>query len=334
MGEQLKTADLVLVTGARGFLGWHVAKLLLKAGAKVRGLTRSQRAPLPEEDPGIDWYEGDLTRFDELTEPLQGCRYLFHVAGDYRFWTRSPAEIFAANVDGTRNVLDAAWRAGVEKVVYTSTCGILAPKKTGEQTEQELADEGKLVGHYKRSKRRAYAVVEERTRHGWPIVTVLPTAPIGPCDLRPTPTGRIIIEFLRGRIPMIAKTGLNFVDVRDVAAGHLLALHRGISGSRYLLGCHNLWLREFLTRLEPFTKHRAPRVVAPYWLSRAVAEVEERLAQVTGKEPFAAREAVENSRHPMFFSSSKAIFEMGYEPTGIDRAIREAVEYFRARGMA
>jgi dihydroflavonol-4-reductase len=326
--------DLVLVTGARGFVGWHVAKALLQAGARVRGLTRSLNSPLPEDDPGIEWCQGDLNDEQTLPPALSDCRILFHVAADYRFWALDPREIYASNIQGTKNILDAAGRAGVEKIVYTSTSGILAPTMEGEQTEINLARPDQLRGPYKRSKRIAYQEIDERIQKGWPIVTVLPTAPIGPCDLRPTPTGRIITEFLKGGMPMYAKTGLNLVDVRDVATGHQLACERGISGHRYLLGCQNLWLREFLIKLEPFTRHRAPKVAAPYWVTRPIAYASEMIAVIHKQEPFAALEAVETSRHVNFFSSSKAISEIGYQPRGVDRAIREAVEYFRAKGMA
>ncbi|MGA8655008.1 MAG: NAD-dependent epimerase/dehydratase family protein [Chthoniobacterales bacterium] len=327
------TGDLVLVTGARGFVGWHVAKRLLSAQAKVRGLTRSLNSPLPEDDPGIEWVEGDITRPETLIEPLRDCRYLFHVAGDYRFWAPQPGEIYEANVSGTIGVLDAAWKAGIEKVVYTSTCGILAAKNRGEGNETQLVSTREVSGPYRRSKLLAYHEVQKRCKNGWPIVTVLPTSAIGPCDLRPTPTGRIIVEFLRGTFPMIAHTGLNFVDVRDVAAGHLLALDRGIAGERYLIGCQNLSLREFLTKLEPFAEHRVPKLVSPYFLSRIIAEVSERAAKRHNREPLAALEAVRVSRYTNFFSSSKAIFQIGYKPNGIDRAIEDAVAYFSSKKM-
>jgi dihydroflavonol-4-reductase len=328
------TGDLVLVTGARGFIGWHLSKYLIQTGARVRGLTRSLAAPLPEPDPGIEWHEGDLTQPDRLYPALRDCRTLFHVGGDYRFWAPDIRAIFASNVDGTRNVLDAAERAGVEKIVYTGTSGILADKKDGEQTEADIAPEEQLRGPYQKSKLMAYLEVEKRSKLGWPIVTVLPTTPIGSCDLRPTPTGRILIEFLKGHMPMYAKTGLNFVDVRDVAIGHYLACKRGISGHRYLIGCENLWLRDFLIRLEPFTSRRAPKIASPYWLSKTIAHASEMMAFFSRREPFAAHEAVETSRFPHFYSSSRAISEIGYDPQGISFAIRDAIEFFHSHGMA
>jgi dihydroflavonol-4-reductase len=326
-------ADLVLVTGAKGFIGWHVASTLLRAGYRVRGLTQSFRTPLPQEDPGIEWFEGDIRNPETLTEPMRDCRYLFHVAGDYRFWAPDKSAILETNIQGTINTLDTAWKAGIEKIVYTSTCSILAPNNGDEQTESHLAREHEVSSPYKRSKWLAYQEIFKRCSKGWPIITVLPTAPIGTCDLRPTPTGRIILHFLQGKFFMSARTGLNFADVKDVAQGHLLALNRGISGRRYLLGCQNLRLNEFLKKLEPYTKHRVPKFLAPYFLSRLLAQMSETSAIVHQREPMVTLEAVKASKHLHFFSSSHAISELGYQPKGIDSAIREAVEYFKQKEM-
>ena len=327
------TGDLVLVTGARGFVGWHVAAALLDAGAKVRGLTRSSKAPVPGIDPGIDWFKGDLSRPDTLTKALTNCRFLFHVAADHRYARSDPESIHRSNVEGTKNILDAAWKAGVEKVVYTSTSGILASKPGGEQNEADISDIKQLRGPYHISKLLAYREVEKRSNQGLPIVTVMPTTAIGPYDARPTPTGRVITEFLAGRTPFRLKVRLNFVDVRDVAVGHVLALNRGISGQRYLIGCQNLWLHEFLSKLEQFTDCRVSKIAAPDWLARVFASViDKNPIRRDGNSP-AAVEAMEASRCAGFCSSSKAITEIGYRPRGIDLAIREAVEYFRLKGM-
>ena len=267
------TGDLALVTGARGFVGWHLAAALLDAGAKVRGLTRSSKAPVPGIDPGIDWFKGDLSQSDTLTNALTNCRFLFHVAADHRYARSNPESIHRSNVEGTKNILDAAWKAGVEKVVYTSTSVILASKPGGEQNEADIADVKQLRGPFHVSKLLAFREVEKRSNQGLPIVTVMPTAAIGPYDARPTPTGRVITEFLAGRAPFRLKVRLNFVDVRDVAVGHVLALNRGISGQRYLIGCQNLWLPEFLAKLEQFTDCRVSKIAAPDWLARAFATV-------------------------------------------------------------
>ena len=257
----------VLVTGASGFIGWHVADQLTRTGAIVRALIRPTTA---RSEEAFEWVEGDLLQRDSLDEAMRNCRYVFHVAGDYRFWARDQREIFANNVQGTINILEAAKAAEIENIVYTSTTGILERGTLARlATEERLASPSTFHGPYKRSKFEAFLEAQKRAEAGWPIVIALPTAPIGPHDLKPTPTGMIIVQFLNGKIPMLARTGLNFVDVRHCALGHLLAMVRGQKGERYLLGGTNLWLGEFLQRLEPFGKYRAPRLHAPYWLSYA-----------------------------------------------------------------
>ena len=322
----------VLVTGASGFIGWHVADRLVDAGARVRALIRPTTR---RSEEAFDWMEGDLLRRDSLDAAVRGCRYVLHVAGDYRFWARDPREIFANNVQGTINVLEAAKAADVEGIVYTSTTGILE-RGTAEKlaTESRLASPKAFTGPYKRSKFEAFLEAQRRADAGWPIVTALPTAPIGPHDLKPTPTGMIIVQFLNGRIPMLARTGLNFVDVRQCALGHLLALVRGEPRQRYLLGGVNLWLGEFLQKLEPFSQHRAPRRHAPHWLSYATACVSETLARFSSTwRPFVTRESVKMSRGPHFSSNEKAEHELGYAALPIEDAIREAIEDFAARGF-
>ncbi len=322
----------VLVTGASGFIGWHVADQLVAAGAEVRALVRPATA---HNGQRFAWVEGDLLRRETLDEAVKGCRYLFPVAGDYRFWARNPRVIFANNVQGTTNMLEAARAAGVESIVYTSTTGILE-RGTLERlaTEDRLATPSTFKGAYKRSKFEAFCEAQSRAEAGWPIVTALPTAPIGPHDLKPTPTGMIIVQFLNGRIPMLARTGLNFVDVRQCALGHLLAMVRGKRAERYLLGGVNLSLGEFLQRVEPYGTHRAPRLHAPHWLSYATACVSETVAKCRSDwQPFVTRESVQMSRGPHFSSNEKAEHELGYEVTPIDDAIRDAVADFAARGL-
>jgi len=283
----------------------------------------------------FEWAEGDLLRRDMIDAAVNGCRYVFHVAGDYRFWARDPREIFANNVQGTINVLEAAKAAGVEKMVYTSTTGILE-RGTSERlaVEARLASPSSFKGPYKQSKFAAFRQAQERADAGWPIVTALPTAPIGRHDLKPTPTGMIIVQFLNGRIPMLARTGLNFVDVRQCALGHLLAMVRGHSGERYLLGGTNLWLGEFLKKVEPYGKHRAPRRHAPHWLSYATACASETMARFSPAwKPFVTRESVQMSRGPHFSSNEKAERELGYESIPIENAIRDAVADFGAQGL-
>jgi dihydroflavonol-4-reductase len=324
----------VLVTGASGFIGSHVASLLVQTGARVRAFARSTKG---RRDPAIEWVEGNLLCRDSIDAATKDCRYIFHVAGDYRFWARDPREIFANNVQGTINLLEAGRRRGVEKIVCTSTTGILEPG-TPERlaTEERLACSSQFKGPYKRSKYRSYLEVKKRVDAGWPIVTTLPTAPIGPNDVRPTPTGMIIVAFLNGRIPLLAHTGLNFVDVRHCALGHLLTMARGKSGERYLLGGINLWLRDFLKRVEPYAHYRTPRSYAPHWLSFLTACASETAARfLPGWTPFVTRESVQMSRGPHFSSNAKARNELAYVPTfSIDQAVHDAVEDFIARGLA
>jgi len=324
-----------MVTGASGFIGWHVAQQLVDAGAKVRALIRPATLRRYREPEQFEWVEGDLTDRQSLDRAIKGCRYLFHVAGDYRFWARDPQAIHASNVQGTINVLEAAKAAGVEKIVVTSTTGIL---RRG--TADQLADESQLVspdqlcGPYKSSKFEAFLETDRRAQSGWPIVTVLPTAPIGTHDIKPTPTGMIIVQFLNGRIPMLARTGLNFVDVRQCALGHLLAMTRGRAAERYLLGGVNLWLREFLQRLEPYSKYRAPGLHAPHWLSYATACASELVARMSSHwVPFVTRESVRMSRKPHFSSNAKAESELGYETMPIEDAIHDAVGDFSSREL-
>jgi dihydroflavonol-4-reductase len=324
----------VFVTGASGFIGSHVASLLVQTGAHVRAFARSTKG---RRDSAIDWVEGDLLCRDSIDAAMKDCRYVFHVAGDYRFWARDPREIFANNVHGTINLLEAARRRGVEKIVCTSTTGILEPG-TPERlaTEERLASPSQFKGPYKRSKFRSYLEVKKRADGGWPIVTTLPTAPIGPHDVRPTPTGMIVVAFLNGRIPLLARTGLNFVDVRHCALGHLLSMARGKSGERYLLGGTNLWLCDFLKRIEPYARYRTPRFYAPHWLCFLTACASETAALLSPNWiPFVTRESVQMSRGPHFSSNAKAENELGYVPTpSIDQAIHDAVEDFAARGLA
>ena len=324
----------VFVTGASGFIGSHVASFLVQTGARVRAFARSAKG---RRDRAIDWVEGDLLCREQIEAAMKDCRYVFHVAGDYRFWAPDPREIFANNVQGTINLLEAAKRCGVEKIACTSTTGILesgTPERLA--TEERLASPSQFKGPYKYSKFRSYLEAKKRADAGWPIVTTLPTAPIGPNDVRPTPTGMIVVAFLNGRIPLLAQTGLNFVDVRNCALGHLLSMARGKSGERYLLGGINLWLREFLKLVEPYARYRTPRFYAPHWLSFLTACASETAAQFSPSWiPFVTRESVQMSRGPHFSSNAKAGHELGYVPTSsIDQAIHDAVEDFVARRLA
>lgn len=319
----------VLVTGATGFVGWHVAWRLIEKGHRVRALVRpGSRLRELEAEPAC----GDLRDAGSLARAVAGCELVFHVAADYRLWVRDPAEMYASNVAGTRNLLEAARRAGVERVVYTSTVGAIGIPAQGlgdEQTPVSLAD---MVGHYKRSKFLAEQAALEAARGGLPVVIVNPTAPIGDHDFKPTPTGRIILDFLRGAMPAYVDTGLNFVDVADVAEGHLQACERGRSGERYILGSENLTLRQFLERLAAVSGRRAPRRRIPYAVAWVAGALSTGWATLTGRPPLAPLDGVRMARKKMFVSSAKAMRELGYAPRPVDDAMRRAVEWFRANG--
>ena len=332
--ENVFRDQVVVVTGARGFIGSHVARQLAECGAHVRAITRStdeQKNPFE-----FQWYQGDVTEPETLQKPFANARYIFHVAGDYRFWARDPSRIFANNVAGTKNVLELAAKVGAEKIVVTSTQGILEPgtlEKPGNETRR--MNPGQLHGPYKTSKVAAAEVVRRFVSEGMPIVSVLPGAPIGESDLRPTPTGAVIVQFLRGKFPLLAHTGLSFVDVNDCARGHLLAVARGRVGEDYLLAGKNLWLREFFLLLAPYSQFPVPTKYAPIWMSRIAAQVSEMWYRISGSdaEPFITTESVRMSECPYFFSSDKAVRELGYTLSPLENAIDRAVQDFKKRGV-
>ncbi len=320
---------LTLVTGASGFLGWHVARVLAERGHRVRALCRPG-SQIRELD--VERVDGDLRDQESLARAAQGCQYIFHVAADYRLWTKDPRELYRSNVDGTRNVLDAAERAGIEKIIYTSTVGCIGMPKDqngDEATPVSIAD---MAGHYKRSKWLAEEAALERARGGAPIVIVNPTAPIGDHDWKPTPTGKIIVDFLRGNLPAFVDTGLNLVDARDIAIGHLQAAERGRAGERYILGCENLTLEQILARLAIIAGRPVPKVKLPYAVAYATGVITTAWANITGHPPIAPLEGVRMARKKMFVTHAKAARELGFSPGPVNAALARAVEWFRANG--
>jgi dihydroflavonol-4-reductase len=321
---------VTLVTGASGFLGGHVARLLAARGESLRLLLResSDRRGLA----GLSFEEavGDLRDLGSLRKAAAGCRTIYHVAADYRLWARDAADLYASNVEGTRNLLTAAGEAGVERVVYTSTVGTIGFPGDGrvgdEESPKTLAD---MSGAYKRSKFLAEQEALAFAKEGLPVVIVNPTAPVGDADLKPTPTGRIILDFLLGRTPAYIDTGLNLVDVRDVAEGHLLAAERGRPGERYILGCRNMTLREILEALASLTGRPAPKVQLPYAAAWAFGAAETALASLTGREPHAPLEAVRMAAKKAWVSSAKAERELGWRPGLIEPALERAIAWFR-----
>jgi dihydroflavonol-4-reductase len=318
-----------LVTGASGFLGWHIARLLIERGYAVRALCRptSQIRELDAER-----VTGDLRHPESLARAAYGCALVFHVAADYRLWARDSNELYESNVQGTRNMLTAARNAGAERIVYTSTVGCIGmpqDKPGDEQTPVSIAD---MSGHYKRSKWLAEQVALEEARAGLPVVIVNPTAPIGDHDWKPTPTGKIVVDFLSGRLPAFVDTGLNVVDAREVAEGHLLAAERGRPGERYILGSENLTLQQILRKLAAIAGTPAPKFRVPYPVAYAAGIVSTALAAVTGREPRAPLEGVKMARKKMFVVHDKAVRELGFSPAPAEKALRNAVNWFRANG--
>jgi len=317
----------ILVTGASGFLGWHVARLLEERGYRVRALARPG-----SRVTGLDAEVvlGDLRDADSLNRAVAGCELLFHVAADYRLWARHPVELRQSNVDGTRNLLKAARRAGVERAVYTSTVGTIGFPPDGlgdEQTPVSLAD---MVGAYKRTKFLAEQVAIEFAASGFPVVIVNPTAPVGDHDVKPTPTGQTILDFLNGRIPAFIDTGLNIVDARDVAQGHLLALEHGRPGERYILGSENLTLAQVLEALARITGRKAPATRLPYAVAYCAGVCSTAWAEVTGIPPRVPIDAVRMARKKMWVRHDKGRRELGFEPAPAEIGLRKAVEWFSA----
>lgn len=275
---------------------------------------------------------GNLRDPQSLERAVAGCAVVYHVAADYRLWAKDPSELYASNVEGTRNLLIAARNAGVERVVYTSTVGCIGmpeEKPGNEETEVHLDD---MAGAYKRSKFQAEQVAMEFARAGFPVVIVNPTAPIGDHDFKPTPTGKIVVDYLKGDMPVFVDTGLNLVDVEDTAEGHLLACDRGRTGERYILGCENLTLQQILTRLAAISGGSAPRWRIPYAVAYAAGLASTGWANLTGQEPRAPIDAVRMARKKMFVSLDKAKRELGFNPRPVDGALKRAVDWFRANG--
>jgi dihydroflavonol-4-reductase len=324
-----------VVTGASGFVGYHVAKVLCAHGERVRVMLRatSRRdhlASLP-----VEIVAGDLGDPASLAVALRGASHLYHVAAAYTFGSRDPAHIYADNVEGTRNVLRAAGDAGVKRVVYTSTVGALATSRrdtiSNEDTPVSPRD---MISHYKRSKFMAQQVAEEFARNGLDVVIVNPSAPIGPVDAKPTPTGKMIVDFLRGKMPAYVDTGLNVIAVEDVAEGHRLAAEKGRAGEKYILGNQNMHLREILALLAKVSGRPRPRVRIPHAVAYAAAACSEVKASLTRSEPEIPMESVRLARHFMYFDSSKAVRELGLPQTSVEAALARAVTWYREHGYA
>ncbi len=319
----------ILVTGATGFLGWHVARRLLDRGCCVRALARDTRRL--RELPKIEPAQGDLRDPQSLTRAVQGCKSLFHVAADYRLWVRDPDEMYRANVDGTRALFEAALKAGVEKIVYTSTVGCIGVPLNGIGDETQPVAIDDMKGPYKRSKFLAEQVALEYAKK-LPVIIVNPTAPIGDHDFKPTPTGKIVVDFLKRRMPAFLDTGLNVVDAGDVADGHLQAFENGKSGERYILGSENLTLAQIFEKLASITGIPAPKTQIPYAVAYAAGVATTAWANVSGKQPRAPLDGVRMAKKKMWVRHDKATRELGFRPAPAEKGLANAVQWFRANG--
>ena len=322
-----------LVTGATGFLGSHVAHLLVTRGDDVRVMTRISSDLRALEGLAAERVTGDLRDPASLKSALQGVGRIYHVAADYRLWAADSREIYESNVTGTRNLLQAARDAGVEKIVYTSTVATIAvPGEENLPSEATRASVDEMIGHYKRSKLMAEECALRAAQSGSPVVIVNPTTPVGPGDWKPTPTGKIVVDFLNGRMPGYVDTGLNFIPVEDCARGHLLAAESGRIGERYILGGLNLTLKNVLDILSRITGRPAPQWKFPHALAYAAGLVDSAVSRVLGREPRIPLEGVRMARHKMFVDASRAQRELGFSHGSIETALQRAVAWYESNG--
>lgn len=324
----------VLVTGATGFVGANVARVLLERGHCVRVLVRKTSDTGNVDGLDVERVTGDLRDSASILAAVKGCEDVYHVAAEYNFWSKDPEQTYKSNIDGTRNIMEASLRHGVRRVVYTSTVGAIGladqPNPCNETTPMA---KGQLTSHYKRSKFEAEKVALSYVEKGLPLVVVNPSAPVGPWDRKPTPTGKIIVDFVQGKMPAYLDTGLNVVHVRDVALGHLLAAQRGRIGERYILGNKNLTLNDILGILSKLTGLPKPKVRIPYGVAWMAGLVSTTLSDwVTQRPPAVALEAVKMAKRHMFFDASKAVRELGLPQTPVEKALEDAVNWFSAFG--
>ena len=325
-----------LVTGVTGFVGSAVARALVRAGTEVRGLVRPGADRRALDGLAIEPVAGDLTDAASLRSALRGCRHVYHVAAHYALWARDPSVFYTVNVDGTRALLDAARASGVERIVYTSTIGAVGlPDGGGPGSESTPVSLAQLTGHYKRSKYLAEQEVLKAAHAGLPVVIVNPSAPVGVCDVKPTPTGQIVVDFMKGRMVAYVETGMNLIDVDDVAVGHLRAMERGRTGERYILGCRNLTLKEVFEILSRLTGIKAPAVKLPRGMVLPLAHVNKWLADyVTHRPPRIPLDGVRMAKYVMHYDCSKAVRELELPQTPPEVALEKAVRWFRDHGYA
>ena len=320
----------VLVTGATGFIGGNLVRALEARGYQVRALVRPHSSTLTLENTGVEKASGDIRDRESVARALEGCKAVFHCAALYTFWSRDPQEVYRVNVGGTKVVLEEALKAGVERAVYTSTVATIGIPKEGLGTEEMEASPKDLIGHYKRSKYQGEVEALRMEAEGLSIVVVNPTTPMGPWDVKPTPTGGIIRDFLRGRLPAYIDTGMNVVDVEDVAVGHVMALEKGVPGQRYILGNRNMTFKEVLEILEGITGKKGPRLKAPIWPLIAMGVVDQLIeGKLLRRRPLIPLEGLRVARKPMYVSSAKAVRELGLPQSPVEGALEKAVRWFR-----
>jgi dihydroflavonol-4-reductase len=321
-----------LVTGATGFLGSHVARRLVARGENVRVLVRASSSNRAIVDLPLEYVTGDLRDEASLARAMAGVQRVFHVAADYRLWAKNPQDIYDSNVGGTKKLLAAARQAGVERLVYTSTVATIAVDRPGLPNESTDARLEEMIGHYKRSKWMAEEDVLQAAKNGLPAVVAMPTTPVGPWDWKPTPTGKIIVDFLNGKMPGYVETGLNFVAVEDCAAGHLLVAEKGKIGERYLLGAENLTLKQVLDTLSRLTGLPAPKLKFPHALALGVAYAETAFSRLIGREPQIPVEGVRIAQHRMFVDCARACSELGFQADPVAGAFERAVRWYENNG--
>lgn len=323
----------VLVTGATGFIGGNLVRALKARGYDVRALVRDQSSTLTLENTGVEVVPGDVRDPESVARALEGCQAVFHCAALYTFWSLEPREVYQVNVEGTKTVFEEALKSGVEGVVYTSTVSTIGIPKKGVGTEEMEPSPRDLIGHYKRSKYQGEKEALRAVSKGLPVVVVNPTAPVGPWDVKPTPTGGIVLDFLRGRIPAYVNTGMNMVDVEDVATGHILALEKGQPGQRYILGNRNMTLKELLRTLESITGKKGPRLRVPINLVVALGIIDQLIeGKLLRRRPRIPLEGMRVARKPMYVSSAKAVRELGLPQSPVEGALEKAVRWFRDNG--